>query len=130
MLSKEMYNLLVAFPRRSDWIPYEKLNPSNDSNIYNLVCTAVHSDYEYLNKEGITLEKSEFSLTEKGQVAIELYEQNEENNRIVAQSLKVAEESLKVAIVAKWAAIASAIAAFLALLPVLINFLNTLFTKQ
>ena len=136
MISNEMYLLLKSIPRFPKAVSFDVLFSEKIfeiTKLKTLIQEAKHSDYEYIIQDqvrGRTVHDSDFSLTEKGQAAIESYEQNEENKKIVAKSLKVAEDSLKVAVVAKWAAIASAVTAFLALLPQLpelISFFQSLF---
>lgn len=113
MLSKEMYILLKKIPRREDWISYAELNPSGDKRIDSLLNEAKYDDYDYINQGSPTndyrLINSTFSLTEKGQAAIEEHEQAIHNQVIV-------EQSLKVATTAKWAAVFSAIVALLSLI--------------
>lgn len=122
MLSKEMYDLLVDIPRHPKALFAGKLyeNSPRASRIQDLLCEAFDSGY--INHSQPRILNSDISLTEKGQALIEEYETSQENQRIV-------KDSLKVAIAAKRVAIASAIAAFLALipqLPGLIDFLAQL----
>ena len=112
MLSEEMYYLIKQAPRDGNGVFYNSLKVLNEANKYELVCEALHSDYEYLYKRTLSsaaLEKSAFSLTEKGQAAIEAYEQDKRSQETVAKSLRVSR-------IAMWAAIASAGAAFFSLI--------------
>ena len=110
MLSKEMYDLLVDIPCHPKTLFAGKLyeNSPRAARIQDLLCEAFASGY--INHSQPRILNSDISLTEKGQALIEEYETSQENQRIV-------KDSLKVAIAAKRVAIASAIAAFLALIP-------------
>ncbi|MBQ2062172.1 MAG: hypothetical protein II458_05795 [Oscillospiraceae bacterium] len=103
MLSEEMYNLLKKVPRYEETISYADLNKDDDKQIYHLICEAVYDAYDFLNKHGDTIKKSSFSLTEKGQAAIEEYEQSTHNQKMMKTSLHVA-------IIAAIAAVASVLA--------------------
>lgn len=109
MLSKEMYALLNQVPRYAKQISYADLNKSNDRKVYDLICEATYTTYDYLNKHGGTVESSNYSLTEKGQAAIEEYEQAQHSQKVMNTSLSVAR-------IAMWAALASAAAAIASLI--------------
>ena len=109
MLSEEMYTLIKKIPRRGNWVPYAELNPTGDMNIDKLLLEAKYDSYDYINQNGRLLRDSTFSLTEKGQAAIEEYEQALRNQKIV-------ETSLTVSRVAMVAAIGSALAAIISLI--------------
>ncbi len=76
MLSKEMYVLLKQIPRYDKQIAYAELNSKNKEH---LLCEAKYDTYDYINQSGILLKDSKFSLTEKGQAAIEEYEKAKKN---------------------------------------------------
>lgn len=125
MLSREMYSVLSNIPSPTGTISYETLFEKcpnlNALQFSNLVNQAAYPPCDYISATA-PIEKSSLSLKEKGLAAIEEYEAFQENQKIV-------ETSLRVATAAKNAAIASAIAAFLALipqLPSLIDFLAQL----
>lgn len=123
MLSKEMHTLLKNIPRHPDTISFSELFGKklfSLEELKSLLCDAIHSDYEYATQHQINgrlLQDSSFSLTEKGKAAIEEYNQNSRN-------LEVMEKSLSISRAAMVAAIASAIAAFLTILPTAIEWIS------
>ena len=134
MLSREMYDVLKDIPRYPKTIFAGKLYEGNPMahRIKDLLLEAAHCDYEYINHTQLRVLDSELSRTEKGQALVEEFEAAERNQKIVEESLVIAQKSLQVAQVAKWVAIFSAIASFLALLPqlpTLIQFVKSLFTS-
>ena len=108
MISKEMYLLLKEIPRNKE-IPYSDLNKEKNPAIDGLLCEAFYDSNDLISKRGGVLENCVFSITEKGQAALEEYEQVKHNQEVVDKSLKVAK-------VAMWAAIGSAVAAVLSLI--------------
>ncbi len=115
MLSKEMYDLLVKVPRFPKSIYAGKLYENNPmyNRIRDLLCEAAYKDYDYINHSESQILKSNISLTEKGQAALEEYEAFDRNQKITRRSLTVA-------IVAMIASIASAVAAIASLIKMLI----------
>jgi hypothetical protein len=109
MISKEMYELLKRIPRHPQSILYTQLNKEDNEKLYNVICEANYTGYEYINVVGPSLKKGGLSLTEKGQAAIEEYEQAARNQKIVERSLLVSR-------VAMWAALGSAAAAIISLI--------------
>ena len=113
MLSKEMYLLLNRIPRYNKRILYLELNCDNNEEIDNLLCEAQYQSYDYIIQHGNLLKQSSFSLTEKGQAAIEEYEQAERNEAIIKKSLNVSRAAMWAAIASAAVAIASLIKLFL-----------------
>lgn len=127
MISKDMYTLLAALPRfheNEDGISYDDLCSKElleTGKLKDLLLEASHSDYNYIHKKQIrgeedVLHNCSFTRSERGQVALEVYEQTEENQKAVNESLKISQKSLGIARVAMWAAIASAVAAIASLI--------------
>lgn len=119
MISKEMYDLLKSIPRHPKTIQAGELYENNPqaNRVKELLYEANGVDYEYVNCSTLRVLDGKISLSEKGQALLEEYEQAERNNKIVRRSLAVAK-------VAMWAAIASAIAAFLSLIPQIPNLIS------
>lgn len=107
MLSEEMYYLIKQVPRDNNGIAYKDLKVHNEDSKYQLVSEAIYKDYDYLLKVSLgssALDRSFYVLTEKGQAAIEAYEQEKRNQQIMKKSLVVSRTAM-------WAAIASAFVA-------------------
>ena len=111
MISKEMYEFLREIPRHPQTIPYEELNRRFKKDIFEIACEAEYKNCEYINGFGIFSNNndSKVSLTEKGQAAIEEYEQSMRNQKIIEKSLNVSQTAM-------WAAIASAVVAIASLI--------------
>ncbi len=113
MISKEMYELLKTIPRYPKTIPYKDLISEDDVTRFNLLLEAKSPSCEYINETMEYIKRSELSLTEIGQAAIEEYEQAARNQEMIEKSLKVSRAAM-------FAAIASAVVAFLSLIKMLI----------
>lgn len=109
MLSREMYEVLKRVPRYPNVAYAGKIFEKNDRafRVRDLLLEA--EGCGYINVSKFPILDGNVSLTETGQAAIEAYERAETTH-------KIAEESLRVAKVAKWVAIFSAVAAFVALI--------------
>lgn len=109
MLSREMNEVLKRVPRYPNIAFAGKIFENNDkaSRVKDLLLEA--ESCGYINVSKFPILDSDISLTETGQAALEEYERAEHTH-------KMAEESLKVAKAAKWAAIFSTVAAFAALI--------------
>lgn len=116
MISKEMYSILKCIPRHPQKIGYLLLKDKsilNENFFWNLMCEAQYQNCEYINILSVPMEQGDISLTERGQAAIEEYEQAERNQKVMDKSLNVAR-------IAMWAAIASAVAAIASLVKMFI----------
>ena len=114
MLSKEMYDLLKLIPRHPSVIDYAKLKASTkleEEKLFSYLCDAMFETYEYINSHNTLVKDGSFSLTEKGQAAIEAYEQEQRNQKTMQQSLCAA----------RWALIAAAISAITSVIALLSN---------
>ena len=114
MLSKEMYNLLKLIPRHPSVIDYAELKASTkleEKEMQDFLCEAIYGGYDYINSHEVTVQNGSFSLTEKGQAAIEAYEQEQRNQKTMQQSLCAA----------RWALIAAAISAITSVIALLSN---------
>lgn len=112
MISKEMYDLLKLIPRHPKIIDYaelKKVSALGLEDLYSILCDAQYDAYGYINSHKATIKDGAFSLTEKGQAAIEDYEQTQNNQKMVEDSLNTAKRAM-------WAAFASAVAAIIALI--------------
>lgn len=111
MLSKEMYIVLKQIPRHPHEIHCSEVYGSKKTDkdtLKSVLLDAVGGNYEYVNKNGYQILDSKLSLTERGVAAIEAYESEKSARRwMVGSSI--------CAFLAMVAAIASAVAAFLAL---------------
>ena len=106
MISKEMYELLKKIPRPPKSVLRKEVNNTNSETINTLISEAAYSTYDYINEHysmspDMPLDDT-LSLTEKGQAAIEEYEQAERNNKIIEKTLSVSKAAM-------WAAVASAV---------------------
>lgn len=110
MISKEMYELLIQIPRHSasGGISYTALVKLMSDNPDALLYEATFPAYDYINQSAERVKNSSFSLTEKGQAAIEDYERAMHNQEMV-------EKSLKVSRVAMWVSFATVFVAVLSL---------------
>lgn len=130
MISRDMYAVLSHVPRDPQKRSYEEILEKSglpEEKFENLICEAKYTGYDYINDLTREEKKKEYSLTEKGQAELELYKQMLENQ-------KIAEKTLTVSRVAMWTAIASAIVAFLSILPEgflcrVVTFITTLITN-
>ena len=104
-----MYLLLKQIPRFEGEIHYTELDAQDK---WNLLCEAKYDSYDYVNQSGDLVDNSSYSLTEKGQAAIEDFERAERNDKVIKKTLKIST-------VAMWAAIGSAITAILSLIKIL-----------
>ncbi len=114
MLSKEMYDLLKLIPRHPSVIDYEELKASTkleEEKLFSYLCDANFETYEYINSHNTLVKDGRFSLTEKGQSAIEAYEQEQRNQKTMQQSLCAA----------RWALLAAAISAITSVIALLSN---------
>ncbi len=115
MLSKEMYDLLKLIPRHPSVIDYEELKASTkleEKEMQYFLCEAQYGGYDYINSHEVTVQNGSFSLTEKGQAAIEAYEQDKKNQETMNKSLCAA----------KWALFAAAVSAITSVIALLSNF--------
>ena len=112
MISEKMFAFLKDIPRHPKSITYGEIKNVDGDEKYNLACEARYISYDYINLNGAIKSESVVSLTEKGQAAIEEYEQATRNQEIIEQSLKVTRAAM-------WAAIVSAIVSFLSLIKIL-----------
>lgn len=108
MLSKEMYVFLKKVPRHPKTILHEKLISNNNSPEYSLFCEA-KNQCGYIQDVIEPVEGKYYSLTEKGQAAIEAYELAERNQAVVEKSLNVSKVAMVAAIASAFAAIFSLI---------------------
>lgn len=114
MLSKEMYDLLKLIPRYPNIIDYARLKTSTkleEKEMQDFLCEAKYEGYDYINSHEVTVQNGSFSLTEKGQAAIEAYEQDKKNQETMNKSLCAA----------RWALIAAAISAITSVIALLSN---------
>ena len=115
MLSKEMYDLLKLIPRHPSVIDYAELKASTkleEEKLFSYLCDAMFETYEYINSHNALVKDGSFSLTEKGQAAIEAYEQDKKNQETMNKSLCAA----------KWALFAAAVSAITSVIALLSNF--------
>lgn len=123
MLSKQMYSILSCMPRNHSFISYVALESKcglTKDEMYECFAEVdeQHTPYFRRTFEG-TWDKESFCISEIGLAEVEAYEQALENQRAV-------DESLKVAKIAMWAAIASAIVSIAAIIPQIISCIEEL----
>lgn len=115
MLSNEMYDLLRLIPRYPNTIDYASLKTSTElkeENMLSYLREAKYDKYEYINLHSEKVLDGTFSRTEKGQAAIEAYEQDKNNQQTMEKSLCAA----------KWALVAAAVSAITSVIALLSNF--------
>ena len=89
MISKEMYLLLKMAPRHNGQVSYATIEKELGEKAYSLVCDAVYPDYDYLSNVSSSVKNGAFFLTEKGQAAVEEYEQAKNNQATAKGTLIV-----------------------------------------
>ena len=118
MISKEMYNFLLYIPRKDDEaLTFEEIKSISGLDNRTLH-SLIHSATNYRIHSGdyvgyVCVEPKKYFLTEYGQAVIEDYEQAQRNDKITRSSLKVAK-------IAMWVSIFSAITALVSLLKMFI----------
>lgn len=113
MLSKEMYELLKQIPRGSkEFISYTKLAENNSEERLAMLGEASSTVYDYIYQSESNPKKSVFRLAEKGQAAIEDYERAAHNQKIVEQTLKVADTAKCVSVISLIVALLSLLKMF------------------
>ena len=133
MLSQKMYSVLSEIPLPNEAITYEDLRQKcsdlNTNSFNQLLIQAASSSCNYIFAPS-PIENAIIALTEHGVAELETYKVQEENRKITEKTLAVAQKTLTVSKVAMWTTIASAVVAFLALLPqlpTLVSFFQSLF---
>ena len=102
MISRDMYAILSNVPRHPQKGSYEELLEKSgltEEMFDNLICEAKYTSYDYINDLTRDWKKKEYSLTEKGQAELELYEQARESQRITEETLVVSQKAKVAAIV-------------------------------
>ena len=134
MISKDMFELLSALPEQPEKIEHtELLNkvrpclpPAKASKIIEEASTL-----KYLHKPWVVSNSPSYCIiTEAGKVAIEQYELNQRLIEQNEQSNALAKKSFRISRIAMWAAIASAITAFLSFVTSLLPYLFDIVQKN
>ncbi len=108
MISKRMYQLLSVLPRNFSELSYEKIKlKSGLTNDQFILCLVEHEFNSVKESRlfrkciiGSVGKENGLSLTDRGLAEVEVYEQKLEDQKAVKSSLKLAEHTLIVSIIA------------------------------